>query len=119
VTARSYPGRCHCGALRFELTSEPITAGVRCNCSICVRKGAMMSVAYYPQEAFARLEGAAGLTRYQWGDRDVNHYFCPTCGIYVFNEVTARPGHLRINLGCLDDIDPLALGFHVIDGRSF
>lgn len=119
VSPRSYHGRCHCGALQFVLTSEPITAGVRCNCSICVRKGSVMSVLYYPPEAFVYIEGLAGLTRYQWGDRDVNHFFCPTCGVYPFHEAAATPGHCRINLGCLDDLDPLTLAIDIIDGRSF
>lgn len=119
VSTRSYHGRCHCGALRFEVTSEPITAGVRCNCSICVRKGSVMSVPYFAPDAFVRLDGVAGLTRYQWGDRDVTHFFCPTCGVYPFHEATAVPGHYRLNLGCVDDIDPLALAIDVIDGRSF
>ena len=36
-----------------------------------------------------------------------------------FHEVTAVPGNYRLNLGCLDDIDPLALAITVIDGRAF
>ena len=78
-----------------------------------------MSTMYYPPDAFVQLDGLAGLTRYQWGDHLVNNYFCPTCGIYVFHEATERPGHLRINVGCVDGIDPLALTIQVIDGRSF
>lgn len=38
-----YQGSCHCGAVRFRFSSEPINQGLRCNCSICVRKGALMS----------------------------------------------------------------------------
>jgi hypothetical protein len=119
VILRNYHGRCHCGALRFELTTEPITAGVRCNCSICIRRGAVMSVAYFAPEAFTRLEGLDGLTSYRWGDHDVNHYFCATCGIYPFHDAVANPGHYRVNLGCLDEVDPLALEIGLIDVRAF
>ena len=78
-----------------------------------------MSAAYFAPAAIVHLEGLAGLTLYQWGDRDVNHYFCSTCGVYPFHEVAQRPGHYRINLGCIDDIDPLTLAIDLIDGRSF
>ncbi len=114
----SYRGRCHCGACDFELASEPIVSGVRCNCSICVRRGTVMSAVYYPPEALV-LDGVASLTCYQWGDHDMRSYFCPTCGIYLFGEATAKPGHRRINLGCVEGVDPLALSITLIDGRSF
>jgi hypothetical protein len=114
-----YSGRCHCGAVRFRIASDEITTGLRCNCSICVRKGAVMSTPYFAPEQFEALEGLESLTRYQFGDHDVNHYFCRTCGIHPFHEATAKPGHYRVNLGCVDGIDPLALAITLIDGRAF
>jgi hypothetical protein len=117
-TTREYRGRCHCGALRFRLRCEEITTGCRCNCSMCVRKGAVMSTRYFAPEEL-QVEGLESLTRYQWGDRDVTNWFCATCGIYPFHDLTAKPGHYRINLGCIDDFDPLALSITLIDGRSY
>jgi hypothetical protein len=115
---RTYRGSCHCGAVRFAFASEPITRGVRCNCSICVRKGAVMSVRYVPRADFSVLEGLDALACYRWGDRVVNHYFCRTCGIYPFHDVEGRPPAYRINLGCVEGLDVLALPFDVLDGRS-
>jgi hypothetical protein len=115
----SLRGRCHCGAFDFELASEPITTGVRCNCSICVRRGVVMSAVYFPPEAFAQLSGAASLTCYQWGDHDMRSYFCATCGVFAFAEATAKPGHRRLNLGCIEGVDPLALSITLIDGQSY
>ncbi len=114
----TYRGRCHCGAVRFAFESEPITRGVRCNCSICVRKGAVMSTRYIPREEFSELFGLDALACYHWGDRMVNHYFCRTCGIYPFHDATTRPGAYRVNLGCVDGLDVLALEIDVIDGQS-
>ena len=115
----TYQGRCHCGVVRFTLRSEPITEGVRCNCSFCRRKSAVMSTRYYPPDAFETLEGREHLTLYQFGDHDVNHWFCRTCGIAPFHDATAKPGHYRINLGCLDDVDIYALPITLLDGASF
>lgn len=116
---KSYQGGCHCGAFKFEFESEPITLACRCNCSICVRKNALMSDAYLPPEAFGVLEGREALTRYQFGDHLVNHYFCGTCGIYTCHAAVAKPDHLRINLGCVENLDARRLPVRELDGRSF
>ena len=49
--SKQYNGSCHCGAIRFSYEGEEITAGLRCSCSICARKGAMMSPEAIPLEA--------------------------------------------------------------------
>jgi hypothetical protein len=36
-----YKGSCHCGTVAFEFKAE-LTCAVRCNCSICSRKGALL-----------------------------------------------------------------------------
>lgn len=115
---RTYRGRCHCGAVRFELTGEAITRGKRCNCSICLRRGAVMSVPYFGP-ADIQIVGHDALTCYRWGDHLVNHWFCRTCGIYTFHEPIEQPGHYRVNLGCVDEIDSLSLPIELVDGRAF
>ena len=117
MTLRTYHGSCHCGAVKFHFESEPITKGCRCNCSICRRRGAVMSDDYVAPERFT-LERRDTLAAYQWGDHMMNHYFCTTCGISPFSDVIAD-GRCRVNLGCVDDIDPLTLEIRSIDGRSF
>jgi hypothetical protein len=116
---RTYSGSCHCGAVRFRFRSGPITTGCRCNCSICIRKGAVMSSSYVQRDDFEMLEGSERLAIYRFGDNLVNHYFCPRCGIYPFHDATVKPGEYRVNLGCVDGLDPLALEIRLIDGRSF
>ncbi|MBF5043896.1 GFA family protein [Aggregicoccus sp. 17bor-14] len=116
---RTYDGSCHCGAVRFRVRSPPIRTGIRCNCSICIRRGAVMSSHYVLPEDFAWVSGREALRLYQFGDHMMNHWFCGTCGIHPFGEVVEHPGKCRVNLGCLDGVDPLALEVAVIDGRSF
>jgi hypothetical protein len=113
--------------VRFTFRSEEITSGCRCNCSICIRKGIVMSAEYISPDAF-ELEGKESLAVYQFGDKDVYHYFCKICGISPFNGVASLPatyqgrakiGDRRVNLGCIDGLDSLALKIDIIDGRSF
>jgi hypothetical protein len=116
---REYSGQCHCGSVRFEFRSEPITAGCRCNCSICRRRGATMSPVYIEPTDVLELEGTESLTVYRFGDHLVNHYFCSICGTYTFHEPVNMPGTYRFNLGCIDAIDTGSLAIESIDGRSF
>lgn len=112
-----YRGSCHCGAVRFSFESETITKGLRCNCSLCARKGAMMSPEPIAQEHF-KIEAQEGsLVLYQFGQKTAKHYFCKTCGIYTFHETARKPGHYRANLGCIDDVDTFSLPADVYDGK--
>lgn len=114
---KSYQGSCHCGAVRFSFAGKAITKGVRCNCSICSRKGALMSMQVIPCEELKieAEEGALGL--YQFGEKTAKHYFCKNCGIYTFHETARAPGHCRVNLGCVDGVDPFSLEVDVFDGK--
>ena len=78
-----------------------------------------MSPRYHPPEDFEELVGLESLSVYRYGDNLVNHVFCKTCGIYPFHDVTLKPGHYRVNLGCLEGFDPLAVPITVIDGKAF
>ena len=102
---KTYSGSCHCGAIRFRFKSEPITSGFRCNCSICIRKGIVLSKYIAPAD-FEPLSAEESLAVYQFGDKDVRHCFCKTCGIAPFTVVASvppdyqgstRPGDRRVN----------------------
>ena len=116
MAKRQYHGRCHCGRVRFSFQSEELTTGKRCNCSICIRKGAVVSSQYIPDEDFEPHRNTEDLSDYRWNDRVVNHLFCKICGIYPYHG-NAEYGY-RVNLGCVDGVDPFALEIGIIDGRS-
>ncbi len=86
-----------------------------------------MSSSYFRPSDVA-VEGKERLALYQFGDKDMNHFFCPTCGISPFSTVAsvppdyqglARPGDYRVNLGCVHDLDVLSLDIQVINGKAF
>ncbi|MBK8510165.1 MAG: GFA family protein [Candidatus Competibacter sp.] len=114
---QSHQGSCHCGAVRFSYRGEKIERGLRCNCSLCVRKGAMMSAEIIAPENFKIEAGEEALGLYQFGSKVAKHYFCKRCGIYTFHETVRKPGHFRVNLGCVDGVDPFALEADVFDGK--
>ena len=111
-----YQGSCHCGAVRFRVSTEAIERGMRCNCSLCSRKGALMSAEPIPEADLAIEAEPDVLGLYQFGAKTAKHFFCRLCGIYTFHETARFPGYYRVNLGCLDGVDTFDLPFEVFDG---
>ncbi|MCX4163304.1 MULTISPECIES: GFA family protein [Paraburkholderia] len=109
-------GSCHCGAVKFEVRTA-VTPATRCNCSLCRRKGAMMSP-LVDADHLSVLSGSEALTLYQFNTHVARHYFCRHCGIYPFHQTRKSPHQWRINLGCLEGVDPYALEATVADGAS-
>ena len=114
----TYQGSCHCGDIKFTFESEEIKKGLRCTCSMCVRKGALMLLEAIPPERIHVDTNANNLGVYQFGIKTAKHYFCKNCGIYTFHETARKVGHFRVNLGCVNGIDPLALDVEVFDGKN-
>ncbi len=114
----TYTGSCHCGHIKFSFQHDEIDSGLRCNCSLCRRKGALMSSFILPA-AGLRIDAKPGsLGLYQFGNSVAKHYFCKTCGIYPFHETLRKPGHFRVNLGCIDDLDSYNLPVEIFNGKS-
>ena len=112
-----YHGSCHCGAVKFSFEGEKITGGLRCNCSICSRKGAMMTPEAIAPELFKIEAADDALGLYQFGAKVAKHYFCKHCGIYTFHTTVRKPGFFRANLGCLEGFDPGVLEADIFDGK--
>ena len=114
-----YKARCHCGRVRFSFRSPEITTGARCDCSLCQRRGAVLSSRYIPAADFTPHDDARDLGNYLWNEKVLNNYFCRTCGIftYIADGENGKDGY-RVNLGCVEGIDALALEISMIDGKS-
>ena len=113
-----FQGNCHCNSIQFEFESDVITTALQCNCSICIRKNAVMSKQTFAPADFKLVAGADSLSVYHWGDEDVNHYFCKHCGIYPFHDTKFEPGAYRVNLGCVEGIEPHDLDIVSFDGKN-
>ena len=116
--SKEYQGRCHCGAVRFTYSGEEIRKGVYCNCSICVRKGALMNTGPISPATLIidAEEGVLGL--YEFETKTAKHHFCKRCGIYTFHQTRSQPGFYRINIGCIEGIDPFSLETDLFDGKN-
>ena len=113
-----YEGGCHCGAVKFAFDADEITDGLRCTCSICRRKGALMSSQVIPVDELKIDADPNDIGLYQFDSKIAKHYFCKKCGIYTHNETIRAPGNCRVNLGCIEEIDLAALEVAVFDGKN-
>ena len=107
---------CHCGTVVLELDlPDGIVNPRRCNCSLCRRKGAI--IATVPSSGLKVVQGQESLRVYQFNTMVAKHYFCGNCGIQTHNVSRSTPNEYRYNVGCLEGIDPFALGeVPTIDG---
>lgn len=110
-----YLGSCHCGAVRFAITTE-FPELTTCDCSICRRRNALMVKVH--ESAFELLAGAEALQEYRFHTRTARHFFCRTCGIYPFHRKRVTPDFVGVNVFCLDDFDPADPSFGGIPVRA-
>lgn len=99
-----YTGGCQCGAIRYEISADPVFAG-HCHCRDCQRATGTghSSLMGFPEQAVK----LSGTPRYYEVRTDrggtAARGFCPTCGSPVVGRSTGFPGILTIMAGSLDD----------------
>tara|TARA_B100000609_G_C16895200_1_gene271717 strand:+ start:53 stop:412 length:360 start_codon:yes stop_codon:yes gene_type:complete len=109
--------KCHCGLIEAEINIKNIDQFLKCNCSICKRKGATMAMV--KNEDFKIIKGKEKLKKYQFHTKVANHYFCINCGIYTHHNPRSNPKMTGFNVGCIDDIDTFKiLDIKINDGQN-
>jgi len=116
MSAATYSGSCHCGAVAFTVEVDPAEA-LKCNCSICSKLGAIW--AFAPKSRFTLTSGA-GQGGYLFNKKHLHHRFCTRCGIESYAEGTSPDGTpmVGINLRCLAGVKVDKLTPRFYDGRS-
>ena len=115
MAIENYFGNCHCEAIKFELKVNLSTL-IRCDCSMCSRKGALM--AYPDQHDFKLLQGIDALSCYQFNTRTAKHYFCQYCGIYTHHIPRSLPDKIGVNVACLTGVDISAFDVKQVSGAQ-
>jgi hypothetical protein len=98
-------GGCLCKQLRYEIAADaPIVARV-CWCRICQYFGAGSGTAnaMFATEAVTITGNRKSFTSVADSGSVMNRSFCPECGTQVFSEAEARPQHIIVRVGTLDD----------------
>ena len=100
-------GGCQCGAVRYELSADPLGL-YACHCTECQKQsssafGMSMPVA---RDGFRVVKGEPKTwVRASDSGRTVTCHFCGDCGTRLFHE--RAPGFLNVKAGTLDDTSGL------------
>jgi hypothetical protein len=115
---RTYTGGCHCGRVRYDVTTD-LSPVMECNCSHCSKRGMLLT--FVTPDKFALKAGGDGLTDYQFNKKMIHHLLCPDCGIESFARGKKPDGTemVAINVRCLDNVDTKSLTLTPINGRDF
>ena len=112
--------RCHCGQVEAEIKLPDnlnLEKVLKCNCSICKRRGATMS--FVENEFFKIVKGEDKLKLYQFHTKVAKHYFCSICGIYTHHNPRSNPGMTGFNVGCIDEYDAFKFkNISINDGQN-
>lgn len=105
-------GGCQCGAIRYEVTGDPMN-NTLCHCRDCQRSAGAPVVAWLmmPQEQLRLLEGAP---RVHASSEHARRHFCPDCGtgLFYYNEAFL-PGLVDVQSATLDDPEAFPATDHI------
>ena len=111
-----HKGSCHCGKVSFEIETD-LQQVIECNCSICRKKGYLLTFA--PREALT-VTGEENLSTYTFNTHTIRHRFCSNCGTATFGEGKQPTGEamVAINVRCLDTMELSDLKPMPFNGRD-
>ncbi|OUS24565.1 aldehyde-activating protein [Thalassotalea sp. 42_200_T64] len=114
---KSYKGGCHCGVVKFGIIAD-IKSVIKCNCSICTKKGALLFKV--KPDNFNLVSGKGNLTLYTFNTKIAKHLFCDVCGIHCFHHPRSTPDLIAINVNCLDEeLDFSSVEIIHFDGKNW
>lgn len=108
-------GGCHCGAIRFEVSAEPVGTA-HCFCTDCQKlTGTQMTTnVLVPKSAFKVTKGEPAMYS-ATGDsgKPVNRFFCRDCGSPLWGEPEVIAGVAVVRAGALDDPNAVEIGMSI------
>ena len=115
-----FTGGCHCGAIRYEVSGEPVMARI-CHCDDCRRSGgsAFATNVFIKADDFKLTQGTPKTHKWQAASGNMRgKAFCGDCGtpVYVWNE--ARPGVYGVRIGTIDDASFVKPQMHLWVSRA-
>lgn len=116
---QKYQGKCHCGAVTFEVETD-LASVLECNCSHCSVKSLLL--AFVPVAQFRLHSGEADLTEYRFNKKVIQHLFCRHCGVQPFGrgqDPATGAETVAINVRTLAGVDTSKLTLTPFDGKNW
>lgn len=108
-------GNCHCGAIQFTATGEPLFVTF-CHCESCRRStgGALVAACGFRREDVAFADGSP---TYYASSPGVRRGFCPRCGTSLTFESARWPDDVHLMVGNFDVPGDFTPQCHVFAGE--
>lgn len=108
-------GGCQCGAIRYQISGEPVKAAI-CHCSMCRRANAAPAVAWamYQESKVTFVKGSP--TTYR-SSPQARRSFCTVCGTQVSFTADFISGLIDITIGSLDRPEMVIPTLHYWDSK--
>jgi len=110
TSERKLEGGCQCGAVRYEVTGEPVMAAI-CHCTMCRRANAAPAVAWAMFQDAQVTFGNARPEEYA-SSPEARRGFCAACGTQISFTATFLPGLIDITIGSLDSPEAIRPTLH-------
>lgn len=97
-------GGCYCGAVRYEVSSQPVFNG-QCHCRECqyISGGNPNVCVAIPESGFRYIKGAPRQFKRKDLENAVTREFCGECGTSLLTRAPGLPGTVIIKVGTLDN----------------
>lgn len=108
----SLTGGCHCGAIRYEVSGDPLTAAI-CHCSDC-RRSAGAPIVSWTMYPVGSLRITRGTPKVYASSEQGRRHFCADCGtgLFYFNE-SMLPGIVDVQSATYDDPNAVPARAHI------
>ncbi len=109
-------GGCTCGAIRYELTAEPLIVHA-CHCRDCQRitgSAFVLNLWLEKKQVVAKGHAPKSLTLAGGSGKDHIVHICGRCGTYVWSDYRMVPGECWfVRAGTLDDPSAIVPDVHI------
>lgn len=97
-------GGCLCGAVRYEITAEPLISRM-CYCRLCqyLACGNATVNAAFRADSVTITGTLKDYVCLADSGTEMHRLFCPECGVHIISKAATRPELLIIRVGSLDD----------------
>jgi len=101
---KPYTGGCQCGAIRYEISGEPL-ASTDCQCRDCQFESGTGHASHlvFQREGLTTTGQPSHFEMTADSGNKKTRSFCPTCGCSVFMEFAAMPDIITIRAASLDE----------------
>ena len=112
-------GGCLCGAVRYEITAEPMFGG-KCYCDDCRRSGGTghVSVMAIPDAGFKVTGATTGYTSPGGSGQPITRRFCTTCGTPIHATSALMPDVAMVRASTLDDPETFQSQMSIFAARA-